>query len=460
MYSCIGKRFASPIKPGLRQKCARRREEDRILSLPSSSETPVQSAGPSTPLPSTPPPSYVTTIGEQLLDTGYQVHELPNINDDNDIGDNVPDTGTDHVVYTALLARIEYLEAENAKLKSVCSQDSKKYFRIEDIKDDYKLVCFYTGFTSFKIFQAFFEFLGPAVEHLKYWGEKDGTRERNRLRKIDPTNQLFLTLIKLRLNLKMKDLSFRFGLSTSRVSRYIKTWICFLYQHLKEIEWMPKVQQVRATLPTAFKEKFLTTFAIIDGSEIFIEVPSDLHMQSSTWSSYKHHNTIKFLVACTPNGAICFISPVFVGSISDVELTKLSGFLEVIEDKPGIAIMADRGFTIKDMLDKLHIELNIPPFLNERKQLPSDKVDLGRKIAALRIHVERAISRIKTYNILKGTIPISLARLTNQIVYVCAMLTNFQPALVPLPTAAGTSESDVDDYFNCLSHDESDSDSD
>ena len=235
------------------------------MSLPSSSETPVQSAGPSTPLPSTPPPSYVTTIGEQLLDTGYQVHELPNINDDNDIGDNVPDTGTDPVVYTALLARIEYLEAENAKLKSVCSQDSKKYFRIEDIKDDDKLVCFYTGFTSFKIFQAFFEFLGPAVEHLKYWGEKDSTRERNRLRKIDPTNQLFLTLIKLRLNLKMKDLSFRFGLSTSRVSRYIKTWICFLYQHLKEIEWMPKVQQVRATLPTAFKEKFLLPLLLLMG---------------------------------------------------------------------------------------------------------------------------------------------------------------------------------------------------
>ena len=121
MYSCIGKRFASPIKPGPRQKRARRREEDRILSLPSSSETLVQSAGPSTPLPSTPPPSYVTTTGEQIIDTGYQVHELPNTDDDNDISDNVQDTGTDPVVYTALLARIEYLEAENAKLKSACS---------------------------------------------------------------------------------------------------------------------------------------------------------------------------------------------------------------------------------------------------------------------------------------------------------------------------------------------------
>ncbi len=38
-------------------------------------------------------------------------------------------------------------------------------------------------------------------------------------------------------------------------------------------------------------------YAIIDGSEVFLETPSDLAMQSSTWSQYKHHNTVKFLVA-------------------------------------------------------------------------------------------------------------------------------------------------------------------
>ena len=79
-----------------------------------------------------------------------------------------------------------------------------------------------------------------------------------------------------------------------------------------------------------------TTYAIIDGSEMFIETPSDLVMQSSTWSQYKHHNTVKFLIACTPNGSICFVSPVYVGSISDVELTRISGFLDVIKDKEGM----------------------------------------------------------------------------------------------------------------------------
>ena len=62
--------------------------------------------------------------------------------------------------------------------------------------------------------------------------------------------------------------------------------------------------------------------AIIDGSEMFLETPTDLCMQSSTWSNYKHHNTAIFLVARTPNGCISYITPLYVGSISDVELTR------------------------------------------------------------------------------------------------------------------------------------------
>ena len=121
--------------------------------------------------------------------------------------------------------------------------------------------------------------------------------------------------------------------------------------------------------------------------------------------------------------------------------------------------MADRGFTIKDMLKELEIDLNIPPFLEGRQQLPATEIEAGRRIASLRIHVERAIGRLKNFNILKGTIPISMARLTNQIVHVCAFLTNFQPALVPLPD--DSDESDVTRYFDQLSDcDSSESDID
>ena len=46
------------------------------------------------------------------------------------------------------------------------------------------------------------------------------------------------------------------------------------------------------------------------------------------------------------------------------------------------------------MLKELHIELNIPPFSHDKQQLIAEKVEDGRKIAAVRIHVERAIGRM------------------------------------------------------------------
>ena len=103
----------------------------------------------------------------------------------------------------ALLTRLELLESEKKKVEMKKSE--KRYFRIEDIQHDDKLVQFYTGFTSYALFLAFFELLGPVVHHLNFWGSKEGVRKRpNRLRKIDAKNFLdpvesgeFLVLVKL-----------------------------------------------------------------------------------------------------------------------------------------------------------------------------------------------------------------------------------------------------------------------
>ena len=89
--------------------------------------------------------------------------------------------------------------------------------------------------------------------------------------------------------------------------------------------------------------------------------------------------------------------------------------------------MADRGFTIKDMLKDIGIELNIPPFMEGRAQLPVEEVQEGRRIASVRIHVERAIGQIKNFAILQGSFPISMSRIINQVVCVCVLLTYFMP---------------------------------
>ena len=60
--------------------------------------------------------------------------------------------------------------------------------------------------------------------------------------------------------------------------------------------------------------------------------------------------------------------------------------------------MADRGFTVKDYTDTLHVKLVIPAFLKGRDQLSEEELILSQQIASERIHVERMIQRLKTYS--------------------------------------------------------------
>ena len=62
---------------------------------------------------------------------------------------------------------------------------------------------------------------------------------------------------------------------------------------------------------------------------------------------------------------------------------------------------------------------NIPPFPNNQGQFSLDQVKETQEIANLRIHVERAISRIETFKILQNVFPVNQAGLLNQIWTVC-----------------------------------------
>ena len=254
---------------------------------------------------------------------------------------DLSDQSLSSTINIALVSKLQYLEMENQKLRHIASQ--RKYFQFSEIAGNDSLVRFLTSFPSHYVYMVFFDFLGPAVDHLNYIGSKSKGKHR-RKRKLDPLNQFFMMLMKLRLDFSERYLGLRFGVSTSTVSRYFITWVCFLYKQLGELDWYPATEQVTGTMPLLFRAKYLKTVTIIDCSEWRMETPSDLHLQSSSWSNYKHHNTCKFLVACTSNVAISYISPLYLGSISDPEITRVSGFLEKI--KPGVSNMADRGFTI------------------------------------------------------------------------------------------------------------------
>ena len=87
--------------------------------------------------------------------------------------------------------------------------------------------------------------------------------------------------------------------------------------------------------------------------------------------------------------------------------------------------MADKGFTIQDLLP-LGVSLNIPPFLGSSSQMPAEDVVKTQNIASLRIHVERAVNKIKNFHIWDGVLPLSLFGIVNQMWTVCAFLCNVQ----------------------------------
>lgn len=180
-------------------------------------------------------------------------------------------------------------------------------------------------------------------------------------------------------------------------------------------------------MPPCFKQAYPKTRVIIDCTEIFIEMPSSCRSQSITFSSYKNHNTAKGLIGISPSGYPSFVSCLYAGRTSDKKITQDCGILDLVE--PGDEIMADRGFDIEADIPS-GVLLNIPPFLNGQPQLSSEDEAKTRKIASVRVHVERAIARIKNYRILCQVIPLTLAENLEQIWSVCSYLTLFLPPII------------------------------
>ena len=132
---------------------------------------------------------------------------------------------------------------------------------------------------------------------------------------------------------------------------------------------------------------------------------------------------MKFLVGITPSGVISFVSEAWGGRASDSHITINSGLLDLLDEND--TVMADKGFLIEDALGKIKCKLVIPPFRGATPQFTTDQVFDTQEIARRRIHVERSIGRVKTFHILDGVFPLTLAPLATQIFQVCSLLTNF-----------------------------------
>ncbi|XP_055999735.1 uncharacterized protein LOC125662644 isoform X2 [Ostrea edulis] len=242
-------------------------------------------------------------------------------------------------------------------------------------------------------------------------------------------NQVLITLMKLRLNLRDLDLADRFCTSRATISNILNTIISALhgifYKGVMVRLGMPSQLKCKGSQPKSF-EDFGSVRASIDCTEITQDVPSDFSRQSASYSNYKSRHTMKTLTAVAPNGSCVFVSPLYPGSVSDANIVEHSRFLDNLS--PGDLILADKGFNIHDKMPS-GVQLNIPPFLVNKTHFTSKEADLCYKIARNRIHVERVNEGLKNYQILSH-IPANYRSLSTKIMQLCACFVNLQAPLL------------------------------
>ncbi|KAK3924242.1 Protein ALP1-like [Frankliniella fusca] len=245
---------------------------------------------------------------------------------------------------------------------------------------------------------------------------------------INREDQLFITLFKLRRNVITHQLlADLFKVSLFTISNVVITWISVL--HIVLVEFImnrnvPSLQKVRRSMPEVFN-MYPNCRMIFDCTEIEVEVPSLMSNQNQVYSSYKNRTTFKALIVIAPNGTVVYVSDLFPGSTSDKVLVYNCGVLDLL--KAGDAVMADKGFPIQDILPP-RVDLNLPPF-KEIPQFTRGQVFETLQIAKSRIHVERAIQRVKYFHIL-DKIPHTLFQFATNVFQVCAGLTNLRLSLI------------------------------
>ena len=137
------------------------------------------------------------------------------------------------------------------------------------------------------------------------------------------------------------------------------------------------------------------------------------------------------MVCISPRVWITFVSHLYPGRISDKEIVKKSNFCQLIEI--GDQYLADKGFEIHDLISlrggSLYTDTS-PKRYSISDQFTESQCFESMSIANVRIHIERAIKRIKAWHIFNQVLPLSGYGSINQVWIVCALLVNLQNPII------------------------------
>ncbi|XP_078515803.1 uncharacterized protein LOC144781052 [Lissotriton helveticus] len=255
---------------------------------------------------------------------------------------------------------------EIARLQQRTALLEGKLFFLERFSNDSNMIYFYTGFMDYVTLKAFFVSLRPSSANAVVWKQcqhdaetivKDGGSSEETLSLID---QFFLFLCKVRQGFPEEDLAIRFNVSQSTVTKMIITWANYLYILFRDFVSWPSRESIDKHMPAIFQATYPRARVILSCIELKVQASSFPNPLAKSVSVQNKYTAFKGLLGISPHGEIIFKSPLYSGSTSENEITKLSGILELLE--PNDIVIAATQFAIQEDLQGVNAHFVEYPF--------------------------------------------------------------------------------------------------
>ncbi|KAK7168927.1 hypothetical protein R3I93_005046 [Phoxinus phoxinus] len=328
---------------------------------------------------------------------------------------------------------LEALKKENMELRESIEKMS---LTEASFKNDPEKVRFYTGLPNYFVFETVMLLLVP---HMK--GDKNA--------KLSKFQQLLLTLMRLRLDLRNQDLAYRFGVKVPTVTKTVHRIIHIMFTTLvpTAVFWPSRVE-LRKNLPAALRCTYPDCAVIIDcfrvslEKAICVDVNQEVASTALTVPAQSTVNELKYVIGVAPQGVVTFVSRGSPGHVSDKHLVEGSGLLCKL--LPGDVVLAEHDFDIGGLVGACKAELKITSCsYTENSQSGEDFSLVGALSDQMNIHrhVGNVIDMVKRrYCMLTGPVesPFTVIERTSnvstfdKIVQVACALNNLCISAAPL----------------------------
>lgn len=277
---------------------------------------------------------------------------------------------------------LKALKKENQALRESVEKMSLSE---NSLRNDAEKVKFYTGLPNYFVLETVMWLLAPHMDGMKNV-------------KLSKFQQLLLTLMRLRLDLRNQDLAYRFGVKVSTVIRTVHRMVNIMSSTLvpTAVFW-PSRAELRKNLPAALRTSYPDCAVIIDCFTVPFEEPVSQGNQQQHEMGISN-NVLKYLIGVAPQGVVTFVSRGVLGNVSDKSLAEGCGFLCKL--LPGDIVLASRDL---DIGGSVAARGALFKFVGNSECSPL--ADTSSETVSVQRHVERVISMVKQrYAMLTGPV--------------------------------------------------------